>query len=411
MSHIDDLIAQLCPNGVDVKTLGEIGELVRGNGLPKTDFTESGVGAIHYGQIYTYYGTWTTETISFVAPETAAKLTKVDPGDIVVTNTSENIEDVGKAVAWLGDAQIVTGGHATVLKHRQEPKYIAYWLQSPSFQVQKRKLATGTKVIDVSAKQLATINIPVPPVEVQREIARVLDEFHALETNLESELGSELAARLRQYAHYREASLSFGDEVPKMPMGELGKFIRGRRFVKTDVVEKGIPAIHYGEIYTHYGVATDSVISHVRAELADQLRYAEPGDVVFAAVGETVEDVAKAVAWLGDGPVAIHDDTFLFRSELNPNFVSYFAQTADFRGQKNKYVARAKMKRLSGESLAKIEIPVPSLEEQMRIVGVLDGYSALLEDLSVSLPAEINARRKQYEYYRDRLLTFQELAV
>lgn len=74
MSRIHDLIAKHCPGGVPFRALGEIGELVRGNGMPKTDFTESGVGAIHYGQIYTYYGTWTTKTRSFVAPETAARL-------------------------------------------------------------------------------------------------------------------------------------------------------------------------------------------------------------------------------------------------------------------------------------------------------------------------------------------------
>ena len=117
MSRIDDMIERVCPNGVEFKKLGEIGQLVRGNGLPKTAFTATGVGAIHYGQIYTYYGISTTETISFVAPDTAANLVKVNPGDIIITNTSENLEDVGKAVAWLGDKQIVTGGHATVLKN------------------------------------------------------------------------------------------------------------------------------------------------------------------------------------------------------------------------------------------------------------------------------------------------------
>ncbi len=149
MSHIDDLIRELCPNGVPFKALGELGELVRGNGMPKTDFAESGVGAIHYGQIYTHYGTWATETISFVSPETAAKLAKVDPGDLIITNTSENLEDVGKALAWLGTNRVVTGGHATVFKHCQEPKFIAYWLQSPQFHAQKKRWATGTKVIDV----------------------------------------------------------------------------------------------------------------------------------------------------------------------------------------------------------------------------------------------------------------------
>lgn len=372
--------------------------------MPRTDFVDEGVGAIHYGQIYTRYGVWTTDTDSFVSPATAAKLAKVDPGDIVITNTSENVEDVGKAVAWLGDDGIVTGAHATVIKHHEDPRYLSYWFQSESFRTQKKALASGTKVIDVSAKQLAKVLIPVPPAEVQREIARVLDTF----LRLEAELGAELEARRRQYAHYRDHLLAFRDAepVPGIPMGELGHFVRGRRFTKEDVVEDGIPSIHYGEIYTHYGVAASTARSRVRTDLARQLRYAQPGDVVVAAVGETVEDVAKAVAWLGSEPVAIHDDTFLFRSSMNAKFVSYAMQTAAFHAQKNKYVARAKVKRLSGEALARIQIPAPPHDEQERIVHILDKFEALVNDLRVGLPAELAARRQQYVYYRDTLLAF-----
>ncbi len=406
MSRIDELIRELCPDGVPHKTLGEIGKLVRGNGMPKSDFAESGVGAIHYGQIYTFYGTWATETRSYVAPETAAKLAKVDPGDVIITNTSENLEDVGKAVAWLGNGQIVTGGHATVLKHSQDAKYIAYWLQTPDFFAQKKKLASGTKVIDVSAKALAKVTIPVPPLEVQREIVRVLDLF----TTLEAELEAELEARRRQYAHYRDSLLTFRDAggVPWVPMGEVGEFIRGRRFVKDDIVDVGIPAIHYGEIYTTYGIAAREAVTHVRQDLAAQLRFAKTSDVVIAAVGETVEDVDKAVAWLGEEDVAVHDDCFAYRHPMNPKYVSYYLQTEAFHSQKNKYVARAKVKRLSAADLAKIRVPVPPLEEQARIVAILDKFDALVNDLSIGLPAELAARRKQYEYYRDRLLTFKE---
>jgi type I restriction enzyme S subunit len=168
VSRIDDLIRRHCPSGVEYRAIGEICQLVRGNGMPKSDFVEAGVGCIHYGQIYTYYGTWTTETLSFVSPEKAAKLAKVAPGDLIVTNTSENIDDVCKAVAWLGGVQIVTGGHATVLKHDQDPKYLAYLLQTAQFHSEKKRHATGTKVIDVSANRLAKIRIPVPPIEVQR---------------------------------------------------------------------------------------------------------------------------------------------------------------------------------------------------------------------------------------------------
>jgi type I restriction enzyme S subunit len=212
MSSVDALISNLCPQGISFRLLGEIAELVRGNGMPKTDFRESGVGAIHYGQIYTYYGTWASETLSFVDPRTAAKLAKVDPNDIIITNTSENLEDVGKAVAWLGDSQIVTGGHATIIKHNQEPKFIAYWLQSPGFQAQKRKLTTGTKVIDISAKSLAKVLIPVPPIEIQREVVKILDQFAKLEADLAVELEAELEARRQQYKYYRDHLLTFRED-------------------------------------------------------------------------------------------------------------------------------------------------------------------------------------------------------
>ena len=205
MSRIDELIAKLCPDGVEYKAIGDLGELVRGNGMPKSDFADSGVGCIHYGQIYTYYGVWAKETRSFIPHEKAERLIKVDPGDLVITNTSENVEDVCKAVAWLGDAQIVTGGHATVLRHDQDPKYLSYFLQTPRFFAEKKALATGTKVIEVTAKSLAKIKIPVPPLEVQREIVKVLDAF----TQLEAELEAELEARRRQYRHYRDALLCF----------------------------------------------------------------------------------------------------------------------------------------------------------------------------------------------------------
>ena len=412
MTRVEDLIAELAPNGIPVATLGDIAELVRGNGMPKTDLTDEGVGAIHYGQIYTRYGAWTDNTVSHVNPETAARLTKVDPGDIIITNTSENVEDVGKAVAWLGKTQIVTGGHATVIKHRQDPRYLSYWFQSPSFFLQKKALASGTKVIDVSARQLAKVRVPVPPMEVQRSIAAILDNMTRLDGELGAELGMELEARRRQYEHYREWLLTFpGQEAVRwITMGEAGVFTRGRRFTKSDVVSDGLASIHYGEIYTHYGTSTTETVSRVRSELGASLRFARTGDVVIAAVGETVDDVCKAVAWLGEEDVAVHDDCFIFSHSMNPKFVSYYMQTNAFRAEKAKHVARAKVKRVSGQSLARLRLPVPPHDEQERVVAILDKLDALVRELSISLPSELGARRKQYEHYRDRLLTFSEAA-
>lgn len=193
-------------------------------------------------------------------------------------------------------------------------------------------------------------------------------------------------------------------------LNEIGEFIRGRRFTKADYVEDGVPCIHYGEIYTRYGTAADTAISHVRSDMAASLRYAKPGDVVVTDVGETVEDVGKAVAWVGTEDVAIHDHCYAFRHSMNPKFVSYCMQTSSFIAEKAKYVARTKVNTLLIGGFSKIRIPVPSLEEQERIVAILDKFDALVNDISIGLPAEIAARRRQYAYYRDRLLTFKEAA-
>lgn len=196
---------------VEWKPLGEVGELIRGNGLPKSDFTEMGVPAIHYGQIYTYYGTYTTETISFVSTETAKKLRKVNYGDVVITNTSENVEDVGKALVYLGKEEAVTGGHATIFKPSKEiiGKYFAYFTQTFHFSNQKRKLAKGAKVIDVSAKDLAKIKIPIPALEEQERIVSILDKFDTLVNSISEGLPKEIELRQKQYEYYRDKLLSF----------------------------------------------------------------------------------------------------------------------------------------------------------------------------------------------------------
>lgn len=403
MSRIDELLERLAPDGVPFVPLGDIGRFQRGNGLQRKDLTESGIGAIHYGQVFTHYGTWATTTKSFVTPDTAVTLRRAAPGDLVIATTSENDEDVCKAVAWLGEEPVVVSGDAYVFSHSLDPKFVAYFFQSTPFRVQKARHITGTKVRRVSGEALATIRLPVPPREVQAEVVRILDSFRELEADLEAEL----EARRAQYAHYRD-SLMLSVIAPRLPLGEVGEFLRGRRFVKDDYVDDGIPCIHYGEIYTHYGTAATTALSRVRTNLAPILRYAKPGDVILTDVGETVDDVGKAVAWLGSEEVAIHDHCYAFRHSMDPRFVSHYMQTSMHRAAKARHVARTKVKTLLIEGFSRVTIPVPPAEEQRRIATILDSFDALVNDLSSGLPAEIAARRRQYVHYRDRLLTFEE---
>jgi type I restriction enzyme S subunit len=397
MSRIDELIAELAPQGVKFKTLGDIADLVRGNGMPKVDLTGEGVGAIHYGQIYTRYGVWTTETLSFVAPETAAKLAKAEPGDIIITNTSENIEDVCKAVAWLGDETIVTGGHATVIKHHEDSKYLSYWFQSESFASQKKALATGTKVIDVSAKQLMKVRIPVPPLEVQREIVRILDQF----TQLEAELEAELEARRHQYANYQRSLLSFPEgRATWMTLGDIGKVSMCKRVFKNETTADGdIPFFKIGT----FGGKPDAYINQALYEdYKSRFSFPKAGDVLISAAGT----IGRAIPYDG-APAYFQDSNIVWidndESVVLNSYLLHWYRVIEWATD------GATIRRLYNGNIRRARIPVPSIAEQGRIVGLLSSFDALVNDLNIGLPAELEARRKQYEYYRDRLLTFEEV--
>ncbi|WP_243689495.1 restriction endonuclease subunit S [Geotalea toluenoxydans] len=284
--------------------------------------------------------------------------------------------------------------------------FLYYFLSTQYQQLRSVSSGDGTRG-GLNLQMIRSYCVPVPPMKIQHEIVNVLDTF----TKLEAELEAELEARRRQYKYYRDALLAFGDQdVRWATMAEVGEFIRGRRFTKADYVEDGVGCIHYGEIYTHYGISANEVISQVRPEMKATLRFAKPGDVVITDVGETVEDVGKAVAWIGTEEVAIHDHCYAFRHSMNPKFVSYCMHTTSFIAEKAKYVARTKVNTLLMDGFSKIRIPVPPLDEQERIVTILDKFDALVNDLGSGLPAEIKARRQQYEHYRNRLLSFREAA-
>lgn len=385
MNGINRLIAEHCPDGVKFAELGNVIHLNFGERITKRG---------NLGTIYPVYGgggeSFRTDQFN---RENEYIVSRFAMSEVCVRKV------IGKF--WMLDSGFTFEvSSADVLK-----EFVAYWLFNHQAEIYACASQGAQKNLKTS--EFKKFRIAIPPLEVQREIVRILDIF----TELATELTTELTARQQQYKYYRDELFNFNKvDARHLPMGELGEFIRGRRFTKNDFTNDGLPSIHYGEIYTHYGVAATSAISHVRKDMARQLQYARPSDIVIAAVGETVEDVAKAVAWLGDEDVAIHDDCFLFRHKMNPKFVSYCLQTEAFHAQKSKYVARAKVKRLSGENLSKIVIPVPPLEEQERIVSILDNFDALVNNLSSGLPAEIKARRQQYEHYRDRLLTFKEAA-
>jgi len=389
VSHIDDLIPQHCPNGVEHRPLGDL--------LAYEQPTKYLVSSKDYRSDYATPVLTAGQTFVLGRTNEAGGIYPASPTEPVII-----FDDFTTAFKWADFPFKAKSSAMKMLTLRPGAptslRFIWYAMQLIRYAPQNHARQWISTYANFTA--------PVPPLEVQREIVRVLDLFQSLEAELEAEL----EARSQQFAHYRDWLMNFGDEVTRVPMGELGEIYRGRRFTKDDYVPQGLPAIHYGELYTEYGTSAAEAVTHVRLDLEPILRFAQPGDVVIAEVGETVEDVGKATAWLGDSKVAIHDGCYGFRHSMNPVFVAYYLQTATYHAEKSRHVARAKVKRLSLSGIKQVRIPVPPMAEQARIVVFLDAFDALIHDLSIGLPAELTARRKQYEYYRDRLLTFEEAA-
>ncbi|MFV0678790.1 restriction endonuclease subunit S [Ottowia sp.] len=380
---------------VEWMALGELGNLLRGNGLQKKDFTDTGVPAIHYGQIYTYYGLSTKETKSFVSPDLARQLRKVNTGDVVITNTSENLADVGKALVYLGERQAVTGGHASILKPGDclLGKYFAYFTQTDTFATEKRKLAKGTKVIDVSATDMAKIKIPIPcpdnpkkSLEIQAEIVRILDAF----TAMTAELTAELSMRKQQYNHYRDRLLSFKEgEVEWKILGELAENLDSKRKpITSGLREEGnIP---------YYGAS--GIVDYVKDYIfdGDFLLVSEDGANLLAR-NTPIAFSISGKTWVNNHAHVLKFDTYAER-----RYVEYYLNSIDL----TPYISGAAQPKLNKKNLESVRIPSPSPTEKERIVSVLDKFDALTHSITEGLPREIELRQKQYEYYRDLLLSF-----
>ena len=391
MSKLQDLIQKLCPDGVEYKKLGDVCELSRGKVYSKTYIVENAGEYPVYssqtanngelGRISTFdydgeYLTWTTDG-AYAGTIFHRK------GKFSITNVC------GLISIKITDLSI---------------RFLYYWLSIKA----KEHVYSGMGNPKLMSNQMIPIEVPIPPLKVQEEIVKILDRF----AEYAAELQAELQARQEQYEYYRNKLLSFSDinrehtDVTWMKMSEIGSFIRGKRFVRTDIVNDGVPCIHYGDMYTYYGLYATQSKGWLRNELASKMRYAQKNDVVIVAAGENKEDIGIGLAWLGDEPAAVHDACFIFRSNLYPQYVSHYLRSNYYHRQIVKYVSEGKICSISAKGLGNAIIPIPTYEEQVRIATLLNNFEALVSDLSQGLPAEITAVQEQYDYYRNKLLSF-----
>lgn len=402
MSRIDELIEKLCPDGVEFKSLGNVLEILNGFSFKSGKYSKEGIRVIRITDVQK--GRISNKDIKFYPLNLKSAISKylLKTDDLVMSLTG----NTGR-VAMISENDLPAGLNQRVACLRPKNdiliRYVFHILDTDEFEKIAMENSTGGGQQNLSTTWLATYKIPVPPLLIQEKIVEILDQF----TELETELEKELEARKAQYQFYRNQLLAFENkEVEWKSLGEVGKFIRGSGLQKKDFTESGIGCIHYGQIYTYYGSSATKTKTFVSEAFAQKLRKASKNDLIIAGVSENVEDVCKAVVWLGEDDICISGDAFIYKHQQNPKYIGYLFQTERFLEFKKKYAQGAKVTRLRSGSLPTYLIPIPPLAEQERIVKILDQFDDLVNNISSGLPAEIKARRQQYEYYRAKLLTF-----
>ena len=412
MSKLYELIATLCPQGVEYKKIGDVIQSLTTGLNPRKNFvlnTDTSTCPYITGKdIYDGKVNVSERTDKITESEVKLINKRAKLQDDVILFASTGTGTVGRMAyikEYSGDWNVSETLY--IIKTNNDivlAKYLMYVINSTAAKNQYEPKISKGSVPHLKIADLTRVSIPVPPLEVQREIVRVLDSF----TLLTAELTAELTARKKQYDFYRNALLEKSTDVRKVRLGDIATITRGGNFQKKDFCELGKPCIHYGQMYTHFGIAAEETLTFLSEEIFDKSKIAKHGDIVMAVTSENVEDVCSCTAWLGQEDIAVSGHTAIISHNQNPKYLSYYFHSEKFAVQKKKLAHGTKVIEVTPSKLENIEIMLPSIAEQERIVSILDRFDSLCNDISSGLPAEINARQKQYEYYRDKLLSFEE---
>lgn len=392
MSKLDELIKEYCPDGVKFMPLHDFCEIYDGtHNTP--EYKEHGVKFVSVENIENLYA-----TDKYISEEAFAKY-KVKPkiGDILMTRIGSigicTVVDRNEPLAYYVSLALIRPNNIKV-----NSLFLKYAIESLKGRKELRKRTLINAVpIKVNKNDIGKIILPVPPLPVQEEIVRILDSF----TSLTAELQAELQARKKQYEYYFNKIINMY-RSPKAKLGEIGNVKMCKRILKSQTKSDGdVPFFKIGT----FGKSADAYISK---ELYDEYikKYSHPhkGDILISCSGT----IGRTIVY--DGSPAYFQDSNIVWLEHNSNVVT------------NEYLRYAYMtnpwlistggtiSRLYNDGILNAEIPLPTIQQQKNIVELLDRFDTICNDITTGLPAEIAARQKQYEYYRDKLLTFKELS-
>ena len=403
MSKLEELIQQLCPDGVEYKRLNTACEIFDGT-HSTPDYKSEGVKFVSVENINNLY-----ETKKYISFEDYSKY-KVKPqvDDILMTRIGSigvcTVIDRNEPLAYYVSLALLRPDTMVF-----NSKYLKYAIESLHGRKELRKRTLVNAVpIKVNKDDIGKITIPTPPMEVQREIVRILDQFTELTAELNTQLTAELTARKEQYEYYRDELLTFGSDVPMKALGDVCNVIAG-----------GTPSKKNNDYWNDGTIRwlsstvckNQKTVNEITGYITEKGVFESSSKIMgkettlVALVGATIGKVAflPFEAAINQNIAGIYPKNV---ETLLPSYV-YYACTTLYP----KFLALTQGTKLAMANMSfvrALQIPLPPIEKQHRIVSILDRFDALCNDLISGLPAEIEARRKQYEYYRDKLLAFKE---
>lgn len=392
MKNLETLIQELCPNGVEFVKLGDVCKISRGKVYSKKYLAE------HIGEYPVYSSQTANDGI-------LGKIGTYDCNGNFLTWTTDGAY-AGTVFYRQGKFSVTNVcGLISCSNPILSLKFLYYWLTIEA----PKHVHQGMGNPKLMSNQMAKIEIPLPPIEVQTEIVRILDKF----TSLEAELEAELDCRKRQYEYYRDKLLSFdnvgGQEVEWKKMSEVclktskinWKLVEGEyKYIDLSSVDRD-----------NHKISDCTIINKENAPSRAQ-QVVKTGDILFGTTRPTLmrfcyipKEYDGEVCSTGYCVIRVNNEM------INSHFAYHFLFTQKFQDYVEGHQKGASYPAISNKDVMSFELPIPSLQEQERIATILDRFESLTTSLQSGLPAEIAARRQQYEHYRDKLLTFKRKGV
>lgn len=410
MTVLDELIQELCPDGVKYKALGEICKLVTGATPSKTNaaYWENGtIPWISSGEVNLKRVAATEKKITQLGYEKNS--TTIVPKHSVVIALAGQGKTRGKVA--ITEIELCTNQSlcSMICNENLDYKFLYYILDGKYEELRAISNGDGTRG-GLSLKILAPYKIPVPPLPVQREIVRILDNFTELTEGLNRELTAELTARKKQYAYYRDKLLTPRTDYRHGKIIDMLKQpITDGPHTTPELMEDGIPFLSVEAVFDgkiHFEKRRGNITPEFDAECCKKYK-PQKHDIFMVKSGSTTGKVGyvdtdeRFNIW---SPLA----AMRVNSENSSRYLFHLLQSKMVQQQVVAKASHGSQPNLSMRALEQFDVVIPPLDIQLRLADVLDNFDAICTDLSSGLPAEIEARQKQYEYYRDKLLSFEE---